>query len=66
MPEESISNKVDISLVLGYIAVKDLPTNEKKVAILAQLGYSNADMARICNSTPTIIKTVKSKVLKGG
>jgi hypothetical protein len=57
---------IDIALVLGYIATKDLATVEKKIAILNQLGYSNIDMAKICGKTPGVIKTLKSKLKKGG
>lgn len=57
---------VDLALVLGYIATKDLATIEKKVAILTQLGYSNADMAKICVTSDQVIRNLKSKVKKGG
>ncbi len=56
---------MDLALVLGYIATKDLTTTEKKVAVLTQLGYSNADMAKICGTKLQVIRTVKSKVKKG-
>lgn len=57
---------IDIALVLGYIATKDLATVEKKISVLTQLGYSNPDMAKICGKTPDVIKTLKSKIKKGG
>ena len=47
MKENDKGSSVDISVVLGYIATKDLQTTEKKVAVLAKLGFSNADMAKI-------------------
>ena len=65
MKENEKSHGVDLSLVLGYIATKDLVTTEKKVAVLAQLGYSNSDMAKICGTNESVIRTLKSKVKKG-
>jgi hypothetical protein len=56
---------VNLALVLGYIATKDLETIEKKVAVLTQLGYSNAEMLQICGTTNQVIRNVKSKVKKG-
>jgi DNA-binding NarL/FixJ family response regulator len=65
MPEAAKPNQVDISILLGYIATKDLPTTEKKVAVLARLGFSNTQMAVICATSENVIKTLKSKVKKG-
>lgn len=56
--------QVDIALVLGYIATKDLGTSEKKVAVLTKLGYSNKDMSIICGTSGEVIRTLKSKVKK--
>jgi DNA-directed RNA polymerase specialized sigma24 family protein len=56
---------IDLSIVLGYIAIKELPTAEKKVAVLSQLGYSDEEMARICNTTPDAIRALKSRSRKG-
>jgi hypothetical protein len=61
-PDES---RVKLALVLGYIATKDLATIEKKIAVLDQLGYSNTDMARICNTTSDAIRGIKSRTKKG-
>jgi hypothetical protein len=55
----------NLMLVLGYIATKDLSSIEEKVAVLARLGYSNADMVTICNSTSSSIRTIKSRILEG-
>ncbi len=63
---EQNQTTVDLALVLGYIASKDLATTAKKVAVLTQLGFSNADMMKICGASATVIKTLKSKVKKGG
>lgn len=57
---------VDLALVLGYIATKELPTVEKKIGVLIQLGYSNNDMAKICGCTPSVIRALKSKMAKKG
>jgi len=65
MAEADKTTKVDLALVLGYIATKDLPTTEKKVAILAKLGYSNQEMAKICGTSDTVVKTLKSKAKTG-
>ena len=65
MAEADKLPRLDITIVLGYIATKDLPTTEKKVAILAQLGYLNKDMAKICGTSDSVIKTLKSKAKKG-
>ena len=65
MKENEKSHGVDLSLVLGYIATKDLVTTEKKVGALTQLGYSNSDMAKICGTNGSVIRTLKSKVKKG-
>jgi DNA-binding CsgD family transcriptional regulator len=65
MEDNEKAQSVDLALVLGYIAIKDLTTTEKKVAVLTQLGYSNADMAKICGTAETVIRTLKSKVRKG-
>lgn len=66
MEENEKKQQVDLAIVLGYIAVKDLATTEKKVAVLTKLGYSNKDMGRICDSSDGVIKTLKSKVKKVG
>jgi len=66
MTEDEKTQSVDLTLVLGYIATKDLATIEKKVAVLAHLGFSNSDMARICGTNAKVIKTIKSNVKKKG
>jgi hypothetical protein len=56
---------VDLAVVLGYIATKDLQTTEKKIGVLTQLGFRNADMARICATNEKVVRAVKSKIKKG-
>ncbi len=64
MKENQTSGAVDLALVLGYIATKDLATTEKKVSVLVKLGYSNSDMAKICGTNERVISTLKSRVKK--
>jgi DNA-binding CsgD family transcriptional regulator len=49
-----------LSLVFGYIAVKELQRLEDRVRVLARLGYGNAEIAKICNTTPATVRTLKS------
>jgi DNA-binding CsgD family transcriptional regulator len=65
MKDNDKAQTVDLALVLGYIATKDLATTEKKVAVLTHLGYSNADMAKICGTNESVVRTLKSKAKKG-
>ncbi len=48
-----------LSLVFGYIAVKELQRIEDRVAVLARLGYGNLEIAKICGSTPAAVATLK-------
>lgn len=50
--------------VLGYLAVKDLKTLEQRVEILARLGYSNQDIAKICGTTPLSVSVRKASLSK--
>jgi DNA-binding NarL/FixJ family response regulator len=65
MDEIEKTPQVDLSVVLGYIATKDLPSNEKKVVVLSQLGFTNKDMARICGTSENAIRALKSQIKKG-
>jgi DNA-binding NarL/FixJ family response regulator len=65
MEETEKSTQVDLAIVLGYIAVKDLKTIDKKVAVLTQLGFTNKEMARICGTTENAIRAFKSQIKKG-
>jgi DNA-binding CsgD family transcriptional regulator len=53
-------------LVFGYIAVKELGRVEDRVEVLARLGYGNAEIARICNTTVASVWTLKSQSKKRG
>jgi DNA-binding CsgD family transcriptional regulator len=50
-----------LSLVFGYIAVKELQRLEDRIAVLDRLGYGNAEIAKICNTTLATVRTLKSK-----
>ena len=47
-----------LTLILGYLATKDLASQERKVAVLTQLGFSNEEMVKICGATPGVIRTL--------
>lgn len=56
-----------LSLVLGYIAVKNLGRAEDRVKVLARLGYGKAEMATICGLTPReLAAAIKSAGVKDG
>lgn len=49
-----------LSLVFGYIAVKELQRLEDRIRVLSRLGYGNAEIATICNTSPATVRTLKS------
>ncbi len=53
-----------LSLVFGYIAVKELQRLEDRIAVLARLRYGNAEIAIICGTTPATVRTLKSTTKK--
>ncbi len=53
-----------LSLVFGYIAVKELQRLEDRIGVLSRLGYGNAEIATICNTTPATVATLKTRVKK--
>ena len=61
---EKQSNSQLLSLVLGYLAVKDLDAIEEKVKVLSRLGYKNEEMALICGTTSGTIRTAKYQIKK--
>jgi hypothetical protein len=54
-----------LALVFGYIAVKDLQRLEDRVSVLSRLGYGNAEMATICDTTPATVATLKHRASRG-
>ena len=55
-----------LSLVFGYIAVKELGRLEDRVRVLARLGYGNVEIANICDTTSASVSTLKSAAKKSG
>ena len=53
-----------LALVFGYIAVKDLQRTEDRVGVLTRLGYGNAEIASICDTSPAVVRTLKSMAKK--
>jgi len=49
-----------LSLVFGYIAVKELQRLEDRVVVLSRLGYGNAEIARICDTKPSSVRALRS------
>jgi len=60
-PEHALPS---LALVFGYIAVKDLQRVEDRIAVLARLGYGNAEIAAICDTSTGVVRTLKSAVKK--
>jgi DNA-binding CsgD family transcriptional regulator len=50
-----------LSLVFGYIAVKELRRKEDRVVVLSRLGYGNAEIAKICGTTENTVAVLKSR-----
>jgi hypothetical protein len=46
-----------LSLVFGYIAVKELRLLADRVRVLARLGYGNVEIATICDTSPGVVST---------
>jgi DNA-binding CsgD family transcriptional regulator len=55
-----------LSLVFGYIAVKELQRLEDRIKVLARLGYGNAEIATICDTTTATVRPIKSRLKKKG
>ena len=55
-----------LSLVFGYIAVKELQRLEDRIKVLARLGYGNAEIATICDTTTATVGPIKSRLKKKG
>lgn len=53
-------NLPSLSRVFGYMAVKELRLLEDRVRVLARLGYGNAEIAAICDTSPATVRTLKS------
>lgn len=55
-----------LTLVMGYIAVKDLASIPEKVKILDSLGFSNKEMAIICDTSENTIAVKKANIKRQG
>lgn len=53
-----------LALIFGYIAVKELQRLEDRIAVLERLGYGNAEIAKICDTTPATVRTTRSVLKK--
>ncbi len=53
-----------LSLVFGYLAVKDLQRLEDQIPVLARLGYGTQEIAIICDTTPNTVGVYKSTLKK--
>jgi DNA-binding CsgD family transcriptional regulator len=53
-----------LSLVFGYIAVKELQRTEDRVAVLTRLGYGVQEIATICDTTAPSVRTFRSLAKK--
>jgi len=53
-----------LSLIFGYIAVKELQRLEDRITVLDRLGYGSAEIAQICDTTPATVHTLKSRTKK--
>jgi len=51
-----------LSLVFGYIAIKDLENPSDQVDVLSRLGYGNIQVAQICGITPTHVGVIKLRL----
>jgi len=67
-----MKNNVDdalpnLSLVFGYIAIKELQRKEDRVAVLSRLGYGNRQISQICDISIGSVAVFKnmSKKRKG-
>jgi DNA-directed RNA polymerase specialized sigma24 family protein len=53
-----------LSLVFGYIAIKELQRLEDRIVVLSRLGYGNAEIAKICGASSATVGTIKSVAKK--
>lgn len=49
-----------LSLVFGYIAIKDLQRLEDRVTVLSRLGYGANEIASICGTTAASVHTLRN------
>ena len=64
--KEDVPGLPSLSLVFGYIAVKELQRLEDRVDVLTRLGYGAAETAKICGTTAGTVHTLRSRARRGG
>jgi DNA-binding CsgD family transcriptional regulator len=64
-PKEDVYGLPSLSLVFGYMAVKELQRLEDRVEVLTRLGYGSAEIAQICDTTTATVHTLRSRLRKG-
>ncbi|MEO8514051.1 MAG: hypothetical protein ABI543_10855 [Ignavibacteria bacterium] len=57
--DSEFSKLPNLSLVFGYIAVKELPKQEQ-IIILNRLGYGNSEIATICGVSSHVVAVIKN------
>jgi hypothetical protein len=53
-----------LSLVFGYIAVKELSRIQDRVDVLSRLGYGNPEIAKICGISSDVVAVLKYRARK--
>ena len=53
-----------LSLVFGYVAVKELQRREDQVRVLSRLGYGIGAIATICDTTPASVRSLRHLAVK--
>lgn len=51
-----------VSIVMGYLAIKDYSTIDKKVEVLSMLGYGRSEIAQICGTTVNTVSVSMSRL----
>lgn len=63
--DKQVKQTQNLSLVLGYLAVKELKTLEERVEVLSRLGYANREIAQICSTTALSVSVRKAGIKRG-
>jgi len=53
-----------LSLVFGYIAIKDLQRLDDRVKVLTRLGYGANEISKICDTSPATVHVMRSVAKK--
>lgn len=57
-------NLKNLTLVLGYLAIKDIVKMEEKIITLDRLEFNNRDIAKICDRTESFVRKTKTTYKK--